>query len=141
MSILSHVRMPEHDQSSVGSVVFGVSDPADRPLFPRWLVVDIVAAAVEVLDVDADQDQIVDHLIEAFADRIIVTDAPRPAELATAQRAAWHVDVSDEAFAELAARAAYGCEDCGHLPGCDCECCPYQMPAVAGAEQLVGGAR
>ena len=27
--------------------------------------------------------------------------------------------------------AAYGCEDCGHLPGCDCDCCPYPLPAVA----------
>lgn len=34
---------------------------------------------------------------------------------------------------------AYGCPDCGHLPGCGCDCCPYPMPAVA-AEQLVGGA-
>lgn len=28
MSILSHVRMPEHDQPPMGAVVFGVSDPA-----------------------------------------------------------------------------------------------------------------
>jgi anti-sigma regulatory factor (Ser/Thr protein kinase) len=35
---------------------------------------------------------------------------------------------------------AYGCEDCGHLPGCGCDCCPYPLPAAAEA-QLVGGAR
>lgn len=37
--------------------------------------------------------------------------------------------------------SAYGCPDCGHLPGCGCDCCPYPMPAVVGAEQLVGSAR
>ncbi len=26
---------------------------------------------------------------------------------------------------------AYGCPDCGHLPGCGCDCCPYPLPAVA----------
>ena len=36
---------------------------------------------------------------------------------------------------------AYACPDCGHLPGCGCDCCPYPMPAVVGAEQLVRGAR
>lgn len=36
---------------------------------------------------------------------------------------------------------AYGCPDCGHLPGCGCDCCPYPMPAIVGAEQLVGSAR
>lgn len=33
---------------------------------------------------------------------------------------------------------AYGCDDCGHLPGCGCDCCPYPMPAVA--ELQNGGA-
>ena len=25
------------------------------------------------------------------------------------------------------------CLECGHAAGCDCECCPYQLPAVVGA--------
>lgn len=45
------------------------------------------------------------------------------------------------AWAELSVTAAYACPDCGHLPGCGCDCCPYAMPAVDGAEQLAGGAR
>jgi len=34
--------------------------------------------------------------------------------------------------------AAYACPDCGHLPGCGCDCCPYPMPAIA--ELWNGGA-
>lgn len=37
------------------------------------------------------------------------------------------------------AAMAYGCPDCGHLPGCGCDCCPYPMPAVVDAVQLAGG--
>jgi anti-sigma regulatory factor (Ser/Thr protein kinase) len=32
------------------------------------------------------------------------------------------------------------CCECGHTSGCGCDCCPYDLPAVAGVEQLVGGA-
>jgi len=32
--------------------------------------------------------------------------------------------------------AAYACPDCGHLPGCGCDCCPYALPAVT-AEMAV----
>jgi len=35
-------------------------------------------------------------------------------------------------YLERGCAAAYGCPDCGHLPGCDCDCCPYPLPAVAG---------
>lgn len=45
------------------------------------------------------------------------------------------------AWAELRVTRAYACPDCGHLPGCGCDCCPYDLPAVVGAEQLSGGAR
>lgn len=31
---------------------------------------------------------------------------------------------------------AYGRPDCGHLPGCDCDCCPYRLPAVAAMAAL-----
>ena len=40
--------------------------------------------------------------------------------------------------AEFDLAAAYACPDCGHLPGCGCDCCPYPMPAVA--ELQNGGA-
>jgi hypothetical protein len=62
MSILSHVRMPEHGQASPASVVFGVSD-----------------LQAPVVDVEA---------------------------LALAQRAEWHVDMSDDALRELAMHRA-----------------------------------
>lgn len=42
---------------------------------------------------------------------------------------------------EQVVTAAYACPDCNHLPGCGCDCCPYPLPAVVGAEQLAGGAR
>lgn len=57
-------------------------------------------------------------------------------DLAMAQRTELHLDLSDELLASLAINAhavpvgAYGCDDCGHLPGCDCDCCPYPLPAV-----------
>jgi anti-sigma regulatory factor (Ser/Thr protein kinase) len=44
------------------------------------------------------------------------------------------------AWAELLV-SAYACPDCGHIAGCGCDCCPYSMPAVVGAAQLVGGVR
>lgn len=60
MSILSHVRMPEHDQVAPAAVVFGVSHPRTRPA--------VVGAEA----------------------------------LATARRAEWHVDMSDDALRALA---------------------------------------
>jgi anti-sigma regulatory factor (Ser/Thr protein kinase) len=35
-------------------------------------------------------------------------------------------------WAEQLVTTAHGCPDCGHLPGCGCDCCPYPLPAVAG---------
>jgi anti-sigma regulatory factor (Ser/Thr protein kinase) len=30
------------------------------------------------------------------------------------------------------------CLECGHTSGCDCDCCPYQLPAVTAAQQVGG---
>jgi hypothetical protein len=32
------------------------------------------------------------------------------------------------------------CCECGHTAGCDCDCCPYPLPAAT-AENPTGGAR
>ncbi|MEY9933482.1 hypothetical protein ABH926_008137 [Catenulispora sp. GP43] len=59
------------------------------------------------------------------ADNVLIGGIPRQGKTA-----------SPRLLATLA--AAYACPDCGHLPGCGCDCCPYPMPAVA--ELQNGGA-
>lgn len=133
MPIIGYSARPEHDQVAPAAVVFGVSDPDDtRVRIPRSLLVDIVAVVVDALDVDTDQAALVEYLIERFAGRVVVVDDQEQDD----EQALDEYDVD-----ELAAWQAYGCPDCRHLPGCGCDCCPYPMPAVVGAEQLVGGAR
>jgi hypothetical protein len=83
--------------------------------------------------------------LRVLVDRVLDTDtehecymrlpaAADRAALTAAQRAEYGLD-------DLDMSQAFACPDCGHLPGCGCDCCPYDLPAVAGAEQLVGGAR
>jgi hypothetical protein len=154
--------MPEHDQPPAGEVVFGVSDRSlDLLPVPLHLLADFppvfldhvrsgdwplyalpfdgahaVACWVEIEHGECPVFFVDDSLIEGSAavrvalrvlvDRVLDTEAERvrymrlPADVGT---------------------AAYGCPDCLHLPGCGCDCCPYPLPAVVGAEQLVGGVR
>lgn len=188
MPILGYPAHPEHDQSSVGSVVFGVSDsgpavyaaplmalislPRTRPTVSgarRWL-----ADTLTAWNVGGEQfDDAVLALSEVLTNSIEHAAGDQPA---TITAALWHghlrvtvsdpdpethpAVVDDERGRGLAiVRAltmrhgttrtaagkvvwfeqllgAYGCPDCGHLPGCGCDCCPYPMPA----EASIGGA-
>jgi len=31
------------------------------------------------------------------------------------------------------------CCECGHAAGCDCDCCPYPLPAVVAAQRAENG--
>ncbi|GAA2062193.1 hypothetical protein GCM10009839_86640 [Catenulispora yoronensis] len=63
--------------------------------------------------------------------------APSGLDLAMAQRAELHLDLSDEPLRKLAVHAqtsVASCLECGHAVGCDCDCCPFPLPAVAGSQ-------
>lgn len=64
---------------------------------------------------------LVDRVLDTEAERVRYMRLPADvgtAALATAQRAEWHVDVSDDEFAALAARAEYECDELAMWQAC-----------------------
>ena len=112
-----------------------MTDPATGP--------ERIEQLAEANRIDARHAVVAEALIDAlnadpgrpYLRHVLIGGVPRLGKTASPQLLGTLIPLHGTEF-DLA--AAYACPDCGHLPGCGCDCCPYPMPAVA--ELQNGGA-